>query len=110
MGYAAQEVVIKIGQRMEGMYVVKSGIAVGGPTMKDGKGFGTVYTIEKCFGVEGVLLKRRYQYEVRSLNYVHVERLNKCNLDDILHAGEFPNIYKAIRKTVLKLVFKQNVL
>jgi len=109
--FSAQEKIIKPGMRMEGIYLIKSGIAFGGPGLNNsGTGFGKVYTVEKWFGQEGILLARRYQYEVRSLNYVHSEIFRKADLDDILQEGNYPYIFQAIRKAVLRLIFKMNVM
>ena len=58
--YAPQEVVISSGDRMEGTYLVRSGIAFGGA-----KGFGRAYTVGKWFAIEALLLERRFNFDVR---------------------------------------------
>ena len=57
--FAKQEKIIRTGMRMEGMYLIKSGIAFGGPGLRSSEGFGKIYTVEKWFGLEGILLQRR---------------------------------------------------
>jgi hypothetical protein len=52
--FGPQEIVIKQGDRMQCVYLVRHGLAFGG------KGnFGKVYTVGRWFGAEGLLVDRR---------------------------------------------------
>jgi potassium voltage-gated channel Eag-related subfamily H protein 7 len=101
--FGPQEVVIARGQRMKGIFLVRNGIAFGG----ESNAFGQVYTTGKWFGEEGLVLTRRYHYEVRSLNFLIVDIVTKSNMDKILWSGEYPDTYRKMRLSVMKTIFKQ---
>jgi hypothetical protein len=101
--FGPQEIVITRGQRMKGIFLVRHGIAFGGVS----SAFGQVYTVGKWFGAEGLLLERRYTYEVRSLNFLIVDIVTKKDVDAILWSGEYPETFHKMRLTVMKTIFKQ---
>jgi hypothetical protein len=103
--FGPQEVVIKSGDRMECVYLVRHGLAFGG------KGnFGKVYTVGRWFGAEGLLIDRRYTYEVRSLNFMVVETFSKKALDEILWTGDYPGTYRKMRRAIVKMVFVKDLM
>jgi hypothetical protein len=100
--FGAQEVVISVGSRMKGVYLVRSGIACGGKN-------GTIFSTGSWFGTEGLLQSGRYRYQVRTLNILRVEIILKRSLDEIMWSGDFPQTYALMRKAFVKLLFKQNI-
>jgi potassium voltage-gated channel Eag-related subfamily H protein 7 len=102
--YGSQELILKEGDRMQGVQLVRKGIAFGGKGQ-----FGKVYTVGRWFGVEGLLVERRYRYEIRSLNFMICEIFTKEALDKILWTGDFPNTYRKLRRAVVRLVFREDV-
>jgi potassium voltage-gated channel Eag-related subfamily H protein 7 len=100
--YAGQEDVIRVGSRMQGLYLVRSGICCGGKS-------GQVFSSGSWFGVEGLLLEGKYQYSVRTLNMLCTELVLKAGLNNILDGGDYPQTAALIRKAKVKLVFKMNV-
>jgi hypothetical protein len=101
--FGPQEVLIRMGDRMVGMTLVRKGTAFGG------KGnFGKVYTAGRWFGVEGLLVARRYTYEIRSLNFMICELFDRASLDIILWSGDFPGTYRKLRKAVMKMIFRHD--
>jgi hypothetical protein len=104
---AQQELIISYGSKMHCMYLVSTGIAFsfgvkGSLSCK-------VYTSGKFFGVEGVLISRRFDYEVRALNYVQLETIAKADVDYIMWSGEYPETHRLIKRARIRLVFKRNL-
>ena len=48
------------------------------------KGFGRAYTVGKWFAIEALLLERRFNFDVRSLNFLECDFFSKKDLDEIL--------------------------
>lgn len=61
------------------------------------------------FGTEGVLMNRRYAYEVRAHNFLHTLMLLKADLDMVLATNEFPNVMLKVRRALVKTILKLSV-
>jgi hypothetical protein len=63
---------------------VQAGIAV------ECQGKLKVYSIGKWFGVEGLLLEGNCTYEIRALNYLTLQFVNKEGIHEIFTSGDYP--------------------
>jgi hypothetical protein len=61
------------------------------------------------FGAEGVLMNRRYSYEVRAHNFLHSLLLLKSDLDMILATNEHPNVDVVVRKALVRTLLRRSV-
>jgi potassium voltage-gated channel Eag-related subfamily H protein 7 len=102
--YNAQETVLRKGDTMFAMFLVKSGTAFGC------RGTFRVFSVGTWFGTDAVLITGKYAYEVRALNFLIVEVVTKNLLDRILGAGDYPEIWALLRRHAVKAAFKQNFL
>jgi hypothetical protein len=74
---------------MQGVYLIRRGIAFGGA-----HNFGRAYTVGKWFGLEGLLLERRFMYEVDPSPHPQpFLRMLTCQLPILLLAGVDPRLY-----------------
>jgi hypothetical protein len=68
---------------------------------------------ERCnpsfFGTEGVLMNRRYSYEVRAHNFLHSLLLLKSDLDLVLATNEHPNIALLVRRALVSTLLRRSV-
>jgi hypothetical protein len=103
---AQQELIFAYGSKMHCMYLVSTGIAF---QFIKGSLANKVYNSGKFFGVEGVLISRRFAYEVRALNYVQLETIAKDDVDFIMWSGEYPETDRLIKRARIQLVFKRNL-
>jgi potassium voltage-gated channel Eag-related subfamily H protein 7 len=103
---AQQELIITYGSKMHCMYLVSTGIAF---SFVKGSLANKVYTSGKFFGVEGVLISRRFAYEVRALNYVQLETIAKDDVDFIMWSGDYPETDRLIKRAKIRLVFRRNL-
>jgi potassium voltage-gated channel Eag-related subfamily H protein 7 len=102
--FNAQEVILRKGDTMKAMFLVKSGTAFGC------KGVFKIFSIGTWFGTDACLITGKYAFEVRSLNFLIVEQVTKHLLDSILGGGDFPESWALVRKHAVKAAFKQNFL
>ena len=99
--FAPREIVIPEGQLMEEMFLVKKGLAVvQGGGLRSGGDF---------FAVEGVLLPCRCRQAVSAFTFLHVFRVSKVDLDQILSSGGFPSVQRNMRREKIKVCFRRNI-
>jgi potassium voltage-gated channel Eag-related subfamily H protein 7 len=99
--FAPREVVIPEGQMMEEMFLIKKGLAVvqnGG--LKSGGDF---------FALEGVLMPCRCRQAVSAFTFLHVYRISKHKLDEILASGGYPSVQTNMRHEKVRLCFRRNI-
>jgi len=99
--FAPREVVIPEGQMMEEMFLIKKGLAVvqnGG--LKSGGDF---------FALEGVLMPCRCRQAVSAFTFLHVYRISKHKLDEILASGGYPQVQTNMRREKVRVCFRRNI-
>ena len=99
--FAPDELVITAGQRGHQMYIIRRGV-VGSHGRIIGSG--------NYFGEDMILQSAIRLHDVRCLTYLDVYVLTKDDLEDVLELGQFPRIYKSVRRSVMKYAFRRNII
>ena len=98
--FAPQEFVYSAGDQSTHMYIIRRGVVgANGRVMGSGK----------YFGEDMILRSSTRLFGVCCLTYLDVYTLAETDLREVLQDGQYPTIYKAMRRSVMKLAFRQNV-
>ena len=99
--FAPEELVISKGERGLVMYIIRKGVVGCNGRIMGGGNY---------FGEDMILQSAVRLHDVRSLTFLDVYVLSKSDLDDVLELGNFPHIYKCVRRHVMKYAFKRNII
>jgi len=99
--FAPEESVYVKGDPATHLYIIRRGI-VGA--------HGRVLGTGNFFGEDVILRSSTRLWPVYCLTYLDVYTLGREDLHDILADGQFPTIQKSVRRAIMKLAFRRNVL
>ena len=97
--YGPQEVVIKLGEKAEKMYIMQKGVVAKG---------GNIISGGKFFGADIILAAGRRTYMVRALTFTDLFVLRKTVLEQILESANYYGMSAQIRRASLCESFKMS--
>lgn len=99
--FAPEESVYVKGDAATHLYIIRRGI-VGA--------HGRVLGMGNFFGEDVILRSSTRLWPVYCLTYLDVYTLSREDLHEILADGQYPTIQKSVRRAIMKLAFRRNVL